>query len=190
MLILVSCQTKKLVGEYTGEYKDLSNYSPRQNPRTPPEKKYKIILDSNGAVIDKEEDNSYLCHGGGIDRYLCEQMITPYMAQSISIYKKKGIRVHVSFHLYPPSFEFINYFGTGELIGDTLITILQKDLTPNIIGDTLFEKAITVKYLINYDKYEKEYSLYYPSELNQQNIATDSLWREDKRLTIKNANNM
>lgn len=190
MLTLVSCQTQKLAGEYSGEYKDLSRYTPNRNPRELPENKYKIILDSNGVIIGRKEDNSYLCTGGDADRYEYEQMITPYMSQSISIYKKNGIKVYVSFHMYPPSLEFINYSGTGELIGDTLITKLQKDLTPNIIGDTLFENPITVKYLIDYDEYEKEYSLYYSSELNQQNIASDSLWKEDKTLTINDASNM
>ncbi|GAB5418247.1 MAG: hypothetical protein Crog4KO_16480 [Crocinitomicaceae bacterium] len=190
MFILVSCQTKKFLGEYGGEYKDLSNYVPRQKPHELPEKKYKIVSDSNGVIIGREEDDSYLCHGGGVDRYLYEEFITPYMSQSISIYKKKGIKIYVSFHLYPPSFEFVYYSGTGEVHGDTLITKLRKDLTPNVIGDTLFENPITVKYLINYDEYEKEYSLYYSSEMNQQNIATDSLWRKDKTLTINNANTM
>ena len=104
MLILASCQTKKLVGEYSGVYKDLSRYKPKSQTNTHSEKKYKIITNSNGVIIGREEDNSYLCTGGGADRYGYEQMITPYMSQSISIYKKKGIRVHVSFQLYPPSF--------------------------------------------------------------------------------------
>lgn len=190
MLVLVSCQTQKLVGEYSGEYKDFSRYTPRQNPLKLPEKKYKIITDSSGVIIGREEDNSYLCTGGGADRYEYGQMITPYMYQSIIIYKKKGIRVRVSFQMYSTSFEFINYFGTGEIIGDTLITKLKKDLTPNIFGDTLFENPITVKYLIDYDEYEKEFSLDYSSELNWQNIATDSLWKENKTLRINNANNM
>lgn len=190
LLMIISCQTKKLAGEYSGVYKDLSGYKPRLQTNTPSEKKYKIITDSNGVIIGRNEDYSYLCTGGDADRYEYEQMITPYMSQSISIYKKNGIRVHVSFHMCAPSLEFINYSGTGELIGDTLITKLQKDLTPNIIGDTLFENPITVKYLIDYDEYEKEYSLYYSSKLNKQNIAADSLWKEDKTLRINNANNM
>ena len=170
----------------TSQYKNISRNNLMQIANEPPQKKYRTIKDSNGVIIDRVEDNSYLSDGGGGNRYLYEQTI-PYMSQSINIFKKKGINVNVSFTLYT-SYERINYYGKGELRGDTLIAKLQKELKPNLIGDTLFGHAFTVNYLVYYDYHEDEHYLYYNPELNESIINQDTLlWKEEKSLRINNA---